>query len=359
MQDKIQKVLEMAVRAPSGDNCQPWRLVVSPPRVRLYNIPEKDTSLYNFDQKASLIAHGALLENLEIAASAFGLAVSVSLFPETRDPDWIAEVLFSENQDLASDSLFDSIPGRNTNRRPFDSRPLPAELRQALQQSSEKIDGSKIYLSRDDREKQSLAVQIAQNDRLVFENPHLHRFLFDHIRFNTQEVESSRDGMDMRSFELPLMDRLAFGVLKSWQAVQLINSFGFLSKKLTKQAEKLCLSSSAIAMVTVNGDSASDFVRGGQAMERLWLEATHQGLQRLNFQQRTSTPSARLKTNCGKPSAAAKKPLRCCSELATRPPGQRFLCANRCPRLPKSRIELALNQNGYCSCRGEPLMLSV
>ena len=279
MQDKIQKVLEMAVRAPSGDNCQPWRLVVSPPRVRLYNIPEKDTSLYNFDQKASLIAHGALLENLEIAASAFGLAVSVSLIPETRDPDWIAEVLFSENQDLASDSLFDSIPGRNTNRRPFDSRPLPAELRQTLQQSSEKIDGTKIYLSRDDREKQSLAVQIGQNDRLVFENPHLHRFLFDHIRFNTQEVESSRDGMDMRSFELPLMDRLAFGVLKSWQAVQLINSFGFLSKKLTKQAEKLCLSSSAIAMVTVNGDSASDFVRGGQAMERFWLEATHQGLQ--------------------------------------------------------------------------------
>ncbi len=32
-------------------------------------------------------------------------------------------------------------------------------------------------------------------------------------------------------------------------------------------------------MVTVNGDSDSDFVRGGQAMERFWLQATQQGLQ--------------------------------------------------------------------------------
>ena len=265
MKEKILKVLEMAVRAPSGDNCQPWRFVVTPPRVHLYNVPEKDNSLYNFEQKASLIAHGALLENLEIAASTFGLAVTVTLFPDARESDWVAEVLFEEKSDLASDPLFDSIAKRNTNRRLFDSRSLSAEVHQSLHQSDEKIDGTKVYLSRDDSEKQSLAALVSQNDRLVFENPYLHKFLFDHIRFSPQEVEESRDGMDLRSFELPFMDRLVFGVLKSWKAVRVVNSFGFLSKKVTKQAEKLCLSSSALGLVTVSGDSARDFVRGGQA----------------------------------------------------------------------------------------------
>ncbi|MDO3379687.1 nitroreductase [Geoalkalibacter halelectricus] len=279
MKDQILKVLELAVAAPSGDNCQPWKLVVEGPRVRLYNLPEKDTSLYNFEQRASLIAHGSLLENLDIAAPAFGLKADIRLFPEADKGEFVAEILFEQDPEAAAEPLFESILKRNTNRREYEYRPMTTEAYQALLESAKKISGTKVYLSRDDMEKNKLSDLVCQNDRLVFENPHLHRFLFDHIRFTPEEVARTADGMDLRSFELPAMDRMAFGLLKSWKAVQIVNSFGFLSKKLTKQANKLCRSASAIGLVTIAGDSPADFVNGGRAMERVWLEATRQGLQ--------------------------------------------------------------------------------
>jgi len=279
MKDQILKVLELAVTAPSGDNCQPWKFVVEGSRVRLYNLPDKDTSLYNFEQKASLIAHGALLENLQIAAPAFGFQVAVQLFPDPQQPDLVADMVFTEAQGLTPDPLFDHLHRRNTNRRLYEPRPLPDEARQALLHAADGVPGARVYLSKNDMERDQLARLLCQNDRLVFENPHLHRFLFDHIRFTPDEAARTGDGMDLRSFELPAMDRLAFGMLKNWNAVKMVNSFGFLSKKVTKQAEKQCLSASAIGLVSVAGDANADFINAGRAMERVWLEATRLGLQ--------------------------------------------------------------------------------
>lgn len=57
----IKQILEAAVRAPSGDNVQPWEFEVSKnfTQINLYNLPEMDDSYYNYNQMASYIAHGA------------------------------------------------------------------------------------------------------------------------------------------------------------------------------------------------------------------------------------------------------------------------------------------------------------
>ncbi len=68
----MQKILEAGVRAPSGENCQPWRFVVAGDTLSIFNIPERDLSPYNFNQLGSMVAHGALIENIVIAATAFG-----------------------------------------------------------------------------------------------------------------------------------------------------------------------------------------------------------------------------------------------------------------------------------------------
>lgn len=279
MKEQILKALELAVTAPSGDNCQPWKMKLMPPQVFLYNRPEKDTSLYNFEQKASYIAHGALLENLAIASPAFGLKAAIKLFPDEKQPELVAQVSFEQGSDLSAGALFSHLRMRCTNRRLFNASTLKTEERQVLLNSADEIAGAKVYLSRDDGEKTALAQLICQNDRLVFENPNLHRFLFDHIRFSPEEAAACGDGMDLRSFELPAMDRMAFGLLKNWKAVQVVNAFGFLSKKVTKQAEKQCLSAAALGLVTIRGDRNADFVNAGRAMERVWLEATRLGLQ--------------------------------------------------------------------------------
>jgi nitroreductase len=61
--DIILKIVEAGTWAPSGDNCQPWRFTWNGQKLLLFNVSERDTSLYNSSQRASFIAHGAVLEN--------------------------------------------------------------------------------------------------------------------------------------------------------------------------------------------------------------------------------------------------------------------------------------------------------
>src|SRR3990167_10630915 len=72
MPPHIERILTAANSAPSGENCQPWRFVVSGDTVDVYLRPERDKSAYNWGQRGSLMACGAALENLVLAAGQGG-----------------------------------------------------------------------------------------------------------------------------------------------------------------------------------------------------------------------------------------------------------------------------------------------
>jgi len=80
--DDIKKILEAAVHAPSGENCQPWRFEISDDEIRVFNLPERDQSLYNHGQMASYVAHGALIGNIFVASPTFGYRARINLFPQ-------------------------------------------------------------------------------------------------------------------------------------------------------------------------------------------------------------------------------------------------------------------------------------
>ena len=63
LESVIQRILEAGIQAPSGENCQPWRFRSRNDFIDLFNLPERDTSLYSWGQRASYFAHGTLLEN--------------------------------------------------------------------------------------------------------------------------------------------------------------------------------------------------------------------------------------------------------------------------------------------------------
>lgn len=272
---KFRNLLEAAICAPSGDNCQPWKFEVQGDTVRIINLPERDTSLFNFRQRASFIAHGALLENLLLAASAGGYAADVTLFPSGSDPDLIATVNFSQASAQVS-PLFDAIKSRCTNRRRYDSSPLADVERKALEAVAEGS-GGRLILTGTADEKAFLAGIVALNDRLVFENENLHAFLFDHIRWNDHEARETRDGLDIKTLDLAPPDSMAFPLLKSWPLVKFLNTFG-ISRIVAGNARKLALSSSALGLILVPGSEAIEYINAGRLMERVWLEATRIGL---------------------------------------------------------------------------------
>ncbi len=276
MKDRILKVLEFAVMAPSGDNCQPWQFVVEDKLVEIFNLPEKDTSLYNYQQRASFIAHGALLENLTIAASFFGLEPEINIFPDNKQPNQTAVIKFSEI-DVSKSPLFKYIPERHTNRESFRPVEISDTQRQIFLNTVESFPGVKLRLSETPAEKDNLASIICNNDRMVFENESLHNFLFGQIRWNSQEATKTQDGLDIETLGLNALDKNGFKILKHWSIIKLLNHFG-LSRIIGKKAEKTFKSASAIGMITIPGTAPKNYLMGGRVMERIWLEATKAGL---------------------------------------------------------------------------------
>lgn len=45
--EDIKKILDAAVQAPSGENCQPWRFEIRDSEIRIFNISERDQSLFH------------------------------------------------------------------------------------------------------------------------------------------------------------------------------------------------------------------------------------------------------------------------------------------------------------------------
>src|SRR4051812_5499587 len=79
--DTLKEILALSVFAPSGDNAQPWRFEASGSTLSVFNMPEKDATPYNFHERGSYVAHGALTENIVISARHRGVETAVEYFP--------------------------------------------------------------------------------------------------------------------------------------------------------------------------------------------------------------------------------------------------------------------------------------
>ena len=116
--ETILKILDLARWAPSGDNTQPWRFeIVDDRHIAVHGLDTRDHVLYDFEGRASQIAHGALLETLRIAATEYALATRWTLRAGSPDTAPIYDVVLEANKSIAPDPLIPSIRKRTVQRR--------------------------------------------------------------------------------------------------------------------------------------------------------------------------------------------------------------------------------------------------
>ena len=276
------KIIASGVKAPSGDNCQPWRFSWHRERLFLYNEEHRDTSLYNTLNTASFIAHGALIENMDIAAKEAGFHMTAELFPDKEKSSLVASIRF-EAGTIETDALYPFIETRCTNREAYKRKGLDKSVKEALEATR----GNGTLTLIEDKTALEIAARVASlNDRLLFENQRLHDFLFDHIRWTKEEAERTGDGMDIRTLGLNPMESRIFRLLGSWSTVKILNLFG-LSRMLPRKTFQVCKGSSAMGLVQMDGLTPKSFVLGGRKLQRIWLKATKLGLA---FQPMTGVP---------------------------------------------------------------------
>lgn len=273
---EIKAILETAISAPSGDNCQPWQFAINGKHLNIFNLPERDISLFNFRQRASLVAHGALIENILIASSALGFHAGLKTFPDKSNPNHIATIELNEAEPV-DEPLYPYIKQRATNRKPYKDMPLSLEQRDKILHMAADLNSTAVRLTKTPLEKNEIADAISINDSIAFENRHIHKFLFDHIRWTEREALQTGDGLYVRTLELPAGQLMGFKLLKNWQIVRVLNKLG-IPGIIARNAKTLCRSASAIGVITANSDSDISYLSCGRLVQRVWLEAARIGL---------------------------------------------------------------------------------
>jgi hypothetical protein len=123
-----------AVRAPSLHNSQPWRFRVGPGRIEVRVDPDRRLPASDPTGWAARVACGAALLNLRLALTVQGWQAQVRLHPDPVDPDLLAvvEPIRSRPASPAEQRLWQAIWRRHSNRAPFWPDPVPAGARAHL-----------------------------------------------------------------------------------------------------------------------------------------------------------------------------------------------------------------------------------
>lgn len=272
--ETLLEILRNACRAPSGDNTQPWRFVVRGNTIQVINMPEKDTSLFNYLQRTNHLALGAAIENLRISAESNGFRVEINIFPNAHDRLVVAEVTLTSDSSIRND-LAPYIVKRATNRRKYHSKQVEQEK---LSELSVLVNdrGSRIVFITDRALVKDIAHIVSAGEKLALENRVIHDFLFEHVTW-TKEEDSKKHGFLIDTFEFSPPQKAAFKLLGNWYILNFLLPFG-ISRLIARDMESVHATSAAFGTIILPGNTAEDYLEAGILLERLWLTATKLGL---------------------------------------------------------------------------------
>ena len=275
-EEVIRYIICAGIQGPSGDNKQPWKFSFKDNKIFLYLDKEADNSFFNINQIASIISCGAVLENMRIAASAFDLKTNINYLPSGIEDDLMASIELIHNG-TSRDPLFASIWKRNTNRTFFEKKPIPSLVLNDLKKSISDISGAKIHFVIEKDKLKKLAKIIYKTDRIRTENRSLHEYLGKMIRYSHEEAIETRDGLPLKNLEAGFAGEIFLKATRPWFIMNLMNKTG-IGRMVALHSFQGIINSSGAALLTVDGMTPKDFLKGGQAVERIWLNITRIGL---------------------------------------------------------------------------------
>lgn len=282
----LERILDLARWAPSGDNMQTWRFeIVSERRLVVHGWDTRDHCVYDLEGHASQIALGGLLELTRIAASVYGLSVQVEQRIGTPENRPTFDLEFLPDERIAVDPLADFIRVRAVQRRPMHTRALTNAEKSAM--AAALGDTHEVIWIESLRARLKFAKVLFDSAKIRLTIPEAYATHASIIEWGAQFSESripdQAVGLD------PITTRLSQWALESWSRVDFMNRYcaGTVLPRL--QLDLLCgVACAAHFMLLANRRPAGieDYLLAGRAWLRFWLTATRLGL----WQQPEMTP---------------------------------------------------------------------
>lgn len=129
----VRSALQLALRAPSIHNTQPWLWSIGNAEVRLFADPQRWLPATDPDERDLLVSCGAALHHARVALAAFGWGCEVRLRPDPAESLLLATLhLRPRRLDPDEAQLAEAIPVRRSVRRGYADRPVGSRLLTAL-----------------------------------------------------------------------------------------------------------------------------------------------------------------------------------------------------------------------------------
>ncbi len=265
-----QYLIATAARAPSVHNTQPWRFRVGQQAVELWCDPGRKLHTDPIGRHM-LISCGAALFGLRLAVRSLGYQPVVERLPDHSQQRLLARVFVGAAAPMSEPErhLLAAVPHRHTHRGPFADRPLPAGLLSGLQNDALSEGATLAVVDEDLAYEQLACIAIAAARR-----GDLDPVAQAEIRkWTREEASTARDGVPATALGAGSPDLVPRGQLR-----QRDFDLGRGIARLPADAAAAAAAGhaeppAATAILLTSGDRRADWLRAGQALQRLLLHA--------------------------------------------------------------------------------------
>lgn len=278
-QDTRTRILSAGVAAPSADNSQPWRFAWDGEDLDVRIDADRSGRVSDTRYVLSDLAAGACVENMIVRARSLGYVADLQTFPQPDDELWVARIRWRHDPGpVEAEPLAGAIEQRHTNRSFPWRGPITARTQARLDAQAERIPGQRLYWPRTSRERKAALDLIKQAEALRFKSPALHAELFSSIRFPAGWRDASEEGLAPGSLAVEPPLRPVFQAMRRPTVMAALNRLGAASVLGMRSAWLPIRLSPGLCLIVAPSTSRSDVFAGGRALQRVWLQATLEGL---------------------------------------------------------------------------------
>ncbi|MFS8204732.1 Acg family FMN-binding oxidoreductase [Streptomyces sp. CWNU-52B] len=274
----LESLVSAAVAAPSIHNTQPWRFRLDPDAMTLEIRAAAARGLRHVDPtgRGLYLSVGCALLNLRVAVAHYGWEPVTRLLPRPDEPDLLATVRLSGTTTAScTPHLYTTLWRRHSSRFPFSARPLPTVVRTEL---AEAAHAEGALLGRPGP---------AETDRILrLTREAEHRNTADADRAAESRRwahEPNGDGLGVPPAAVGPQDYGEHVPMRDFGAHR--HPDALLARPFEKRP--------SIAVLSTAHDRRTDWLRAGQALERVLLVATAHGVRTSLLHQALEWPDLR------------------------------------------------------------------
>lgn len=271
MSELQRALIEAAILAPSGGNCQPWAF--RPCRsgeIVVEHDESRAQGMLDHDGIASLLAVGAAIEGMALRASQLGFHLIVEATGAAAGP--VARA--SARPGATPDPLAAQLGLRFTDRRNPARVPLSTAARAAVLGTFR--GDAAVSLVEDATVIDNIGDHIGATDRVRFLHPRLHEELWREIRWSKAQAAREPDGISLDELAVGPGDIPILRLLSRADVAADLRARG-RGSRLAETSQNWCRSASALGVITVAERDPGQVLVAGRALHRMWLQAVAHG----------------------------------------------------------------------------------